>query len=108
VFHEPGLPESKRRTAVKSVSSRTRELAGRASSGMLRLIWNQGTSHLWVEVWGSGSYRARGIPVAPERALNAFRDPYAYAGPHNRPTADWLVSSSAQTVPARTRESHEE
>jgi hypothetical protein len=63
-----------------------RELAERTSSGMrVRLLWWQGTTVLWVELWLPDTDHARAIVVPPERALDAFHHPYAYAGPHNPP-----------------------
>jgi hypothetical protein len=49
------------------------------SSGThVRLLWRQGTRQLWVEVWEAATDRALRIQVPPERALDAFRHPYAY------------------------------
>jgi hypothetical protein len=62
-----------------------RELAERSSSGTrVRLLWRQGTRHLWVEV-RERDERMLAIPVEPERALDAFHHPYAYAGSHGLP-----------------------
>ena len=59
---------------------RTRELAERTSSGTLvRLFWMQGTRDLWVEVWEAQFDVTIVIPAEPERALEAFQHPYAYA-----------------------------
>lgn len=66
---------------MTSASSRTRELAERASSGTrVRLLWRQGTRQLWVEVREPDMDQALAIVVAPERALDAFYHPFAYAG----------------------------
>jgi hypothetical protein len=79
---------------MTSVSSRTRELAERASSGTcVRLLWRQGTRLLWVEVREPEMDRALAILVPPERALDDFHHPYAYAGPHKLAPADSLVGS---------------
>jgi hypothetical protein len=60
---------------------RSRELAERSSNGThVRLLWRQGTGQLWVEVREPDG-RVLAIPVQPERALDAFHHPYAYAGP---------------------------
>jgi hypothetical protein len=64
---------------MTSVRPGTRELAERMSSGAhVRLLWRQGTRQLWVEVWEAATDRALRIQVPPERALDAFRHPYAY------------------------------
>ena len=61
------------------------ELAERSSNGtQVRLLWRRGTSRLWVEVRGPDD-RVLVIPVQPERALDAFHHPYAYAGSRSRP-----------------------
>jgi hypothetical protein len=79
---------------MTSVYSRIRELAERASSGTrVRLLWRQGTRQLWVEVREPDSDRVLAISVPPEQALDAFHHPFAYAGPHLLPLADWLVGS---------------
>ena len=68
---------------MTSVRPRTRELAERASHGaQVRLLWRQGTRQLWVEVREPDD-RVLTIPVQPERALDAFHHPYAYAGSHS-------------------------
>jgi hypothetical protein len=62
---------------------RTRELAERSSSGTrVRLLWRQGTRQVWVEVRERGTGQALAILVPPERALDAFHHPFAYAGTH--------------------------
>ena len=67
---------------MTSVRQRIRELAARASNGtQVRLFWRQGTKLLWVEVRESDD-QVLAIPVRPERALDAFHHPYAYAGGH--------------------------
>ena len=64
-------------------SVRSRELAERSSNGtQVRLLWRQGTRQLWVEVREPDD-RVLAIPVQPERALDAFHHPYAYAGSHS-------------------------
>lgn len=70
---------------MTSVRPRRRELAQRSSSGTeVRLLWRQGTRQLWVEVREPDD-RVLAIPVQPERALDAFHHPYAYAGSHSPP-----------------------
>lgn len=57
-----------------------RELAERASNGtLMRLLWLQGTSELWVEVYEPEFDLTIVIPAEPERALETFNHPYAYA-----------------------------
>jgi hypothetical protein len=75
-------PAAKRDGAMTSVRARSRELAERMSSGTrVRLLWRQGTKRLWIEV--EEPDRVLAILVPPERALDAFHHPYAYAGPHS-------------------------
>jgi hypothetical protein len=65
---------------------RTRELAERTSNGTLvRLFWLQGTRELWVEVCEPEFDVTIVIPTQPERALDAFHHPYAYAAAHTDP-----------------------
>jgi hypothetical protein len=60
-------------------SVRRRELAERSSNGtQVRLLWRHGTRQLWVEVREPDD-RVLAIPVQPDRALDAFHHPYAYA-----------------------------
>ena len=69
---------------MASVRPRRRELAERSSNGtQVRLLWRQGTRRLWVEVRGPDD-RVLAIPVRPERALDAFHHPYAYAASRSR------------------------
>jgi hypothetical protein len=57
-----------------------RELAERVSNGtLMRLLWRQGTHELWVEVYEPEFDVTIVIPAEPERALETFRHPYAYA-----------------------------
>jgi hypothetical protein len=57
-----------------------RELAARSSSGtLMRLLWLQGTRELWVEVYEPELDATIVIPANPERALDTFHHPYAYA-----------------------------
>jgi hypothetical protein len=65
---------------MTSTRPRNRELAERWSNGtQVRLLWRHGTSRLWIEVREPDD-RLLAIPVQPERALDAFHHPYAYAG----------------------------
>ena len=55
--------------------------AARASNGtQVRLLWRRRTRQVWVEVREPERDRALVIPVRPQWALDAFHDPYAYAG----------------------------
>jgi len=66
------------------VPPRSRELAVRASSGtQVRLLWQQGTRRLWVEVWEPATASALRIRAQPENALDVFHHPHAYAGLQN-------------------------
>jgi hypothetical protein len=74
-----------------------RELAERSSSaGLVRLLWHEGTRLVWVEVSPPLGDGALAIRVPPERALDAFRHPYAYAG---RSTGHVRPSRSSDRVP---------
>ncbi len=90
------------------VRPRSRELAERASNGTrVRLLWRQGTRQQWVEVREPDSDRALAIPVQPERALDAFHHPYAYASVHRTllPPESFAVYDRGPRQPARnTRE----
>ena len=71
---------------MTALHPRIRELAERSSSGTrVRLLWRQGTRQLWVEVSPPDSDHALAILVPPERALDAFHHPYAYAGVGGEP-----------------------
>ena len=73
--------------------ARVRELAERTSSRtQVRLLWRAGTRQLWVEVREADD-RVLAIWVQPERALDAFHHPYAYAGTQRlRRRVGWLAS----------------
>jgi hypothetical protein len=61
-----------------------RELAEHTSNGTrIRLYWLQGTRDLWVEIWEPELDITIEIPVDPERALDTYHHPYAYASAHN-------------------------
>ena len=67
----------------------TRELAERRSNGtLIRLLWVQGTRELWVEVREPEVDVAIVIRAEPERALEVFLHPYAYA-PESVRDATW-------------------
>ena len=62
-----------------------RELAERTSNGtLMRLLWLQGTRELWVEVYEPEFDLTIVIPATPERALETFNHPYAYASADSR------------------------
>lgn len=80
--------------AMASGLSRIRQLAERVSSGTrVQLLWRQGTRQLWLEVREPDMGEALVILVHPEQALDGFRHPYAYAGPHSLRPAGSLVGS---------------
>ena len=73
-----------RTEAVTPIRKRIRELAERTSNGTrIRLYWRQGTRELWVEIWEPELDVTIEIPADPERALEVFHHPYAYAAAHN-------------------------
>jgi hypothetical protein len=45
----------------------------------MRLLWLKGTRELWVEIREPELDVTIVIPAEPERALEAFSHPYAYA-----------------------------
>ena len=95
MYHEPTNQFGrKRERAMTSVRPHKRELAERSSNGtQVRLLWRQGTSQLWVEVREPDD-RVLAIPVQPERALDAFYHPYAYASLHSiQLAAESLIGS---------------
>ena len=60
----------------------------------IRKVNEQGTTVLWVEVWSPDADQPLAILVPPERALDAFHHPYAYAGALDlQPPAESLVGS---------------
>jgi hypothetical protein len=93
---------------MTSVRLRSRELAERSSSGTrVRLLWRQGTRHLWVEVREPDD-RMLAIPVPPERALDAFYHPYAYAGSHGLPLRAESLAPHERRPQAADRDYHEQ
>ena len=73
-----------RTEAVTPIRTRIRELAERTSNGTrIRLYWRQGTRDLWVEIWEPELDVTIEIPADPERALDAYHHPYAYASAHH-------------------------
>jgi hypothetical protein len=70
---------------MKSMSDiGNRELDRRKADGIeVALLWNPRTNALVVEVDDELAGERFRIPVAPADALEAFRHPYAYAGPHD-------------------------
>jgi len=58
----------------------TTDLAYRRDGGIeVALFWDRSTGDLSVLVADLASGEAFELPVAPDRALEAFRHPYAYA-----------------------------
>jgi hypothetical protein len=66
-----------------STSPRTlqaRELASRESDGLqIQLLWHPAENALTIEVEDSRLGERFHLPVAPDRALDAFYHPFAYA-----------------------------
>jgi hypothetical protein len=83
---------------MASTQPHVRELAERTSSGTrVRLLWRGGTRQLWVELSQGAGDEALAILVPPERALDAFHHPYAYA------RAQRLESPAESRAGSRTR-----
>jgi hypothetical protein len=59
---------------------RARVLAERDSAGArVTLRWLEGTQEVWLELRDPARQDPLVVAVEPERALDAFRHPYAYA-----------------------------
>ena len=57
-----------------------RELAHRSADGIeVRLLWRASDDALAIEVFDRGADQVFELPVARDRALDAFYHPYAYA-----------------------------
>lgn len=94
---------------MSSTRRRIRELAERTSNGTrVRLLWRQGTRHLWVEVRESATDLPLAIPIPPERALDAFYHPYAYAGAHSPGARPDPLSASDRQLRVARKESREQ
>ena len=112
--HEPPntiapLSAGQGKRGASSTRRPIRELAERTSNGTrVRLLWRQGTRHLWVEVREPDTV-VLAFTVQPERALDAFYHPYAYAGARTVPGArpEPLSASDRQLRVAR-KESREQ
>jgi hypothetical protein len=77
-----GLPLASERKGgvMSSPRSRTRELAAREGDGIcVRLLWHPGDDALTVSVDDARAGDRLEIAVAPDRALDAFYHPFAYA-----------------------------
>jgi hypothetical protein len=65
---------------VMSITSRTRELAARASDGVVvLLLWHPDENAVTVSVEDDRVGDRFQVAVAPDRALDAFYHPFAYA-----------------------------
>ena len=94
---------------LSSTRRRVRELAERSSNGTrVRLLWRQGTRHLWVEVREPTTDLVLAIPIQPERALDAFYHPYAYAGAHSLRRSTGALSASDRQLRVARKESREQ
>jgi hypothetical protein len=63
-----------------SPATQTRELAAREGDGIqVTLLWHPGLNALTVSVEDTRAGRGFRLAVAPDRALDAFYHPYAYA-----------------------------
>jgi hypothetical protein len=68
------------RGGAMSTATQTRELAAREGDGIqVTLLWRPGDNALTVSVEDSRIGRGFQLAVAPDRALDAFYHPYAYA-----------------------------
>jgi hypothetical protein len=64
-----------------TATAQTRELAARESDGIhVLLLWHPRENALTVEVEDARIGDCFQLAVAPERALDAFHHPFAYAG----------------------------
>ena len=63
-----------------SPATQTRELASREGDGIqVTLLWHPSENALTVSVEDAHAGRGFQLAVAPDRALDAFYHPYAYA-----------------------------
>jgi hypothetical protein len=68
------------RGGAMSPTTQTRELAAREGDGIqVTLLWHPGEDALTVSVEDTRLERGFHLAVAPDRALDAFYHPYAYA-----------------------------
>ena len=75
-----GRPLAGRGSTISKERNGRRELAESRSNGeVVRLYWLHGTREVWVEVYDAELDLTIVIPAEPDRALDAFRDPYRYA-----------------------------
>jgi hypothetical protein len=66
--------------AVSSTTLKTRELAARESDGIhVALLWHPGENALTVSVEDERAGDRFRLAVTPDRALDAFYHPFAYA-----------------------------
>jgi hypothetical protein len=73
-------PRTTRGGAVSPALSDTRELAARESDGIhVQLLWHSDENALTVSVEDARVGDRFQLAVAPERALDAFYHPFAYA-----------------------------
>jgi hypothetical protein len=69
-----------RRNEMSSTTDNTRELAARESDGLhVLLLWHPRENALTVQVEDDRLGDGFHLAVAPERALDAFYHPFAYA-----------------------------
>jgi hypothetical protein len=73
-------PRTTRGGAMSPARLDTRELAARESDGIhVQLLWNRDENALTVSVEDARVGDRFQLAVAPERALDAFYHPFAYA-----------------------------
>jgi hypothetical protein len=88
-------------TATSATDSPFRELAHRANDGVeVVLFWHEASSELTVCVSDARSGAYFELAAAPERALDVFHHPYAYAAFEGVPYDDALLPSWAQAAAA--------
>jgi hypothetical protein len=54
----------------------------------MRPLWLHGTRELWVEIYEPEFDVTIVIPAEPERALDTFHHPYAYAAAHRESASE--------------------
>jgi hypothetical protein len=80
MYDDVDQPLAERANAITEARKGRRELAESTSNGeLVRLYWLDGTREVWVEIYDSELDLTIVIPAEPDRALDAFRDPYLYA-----------------------------
>ena len=89
--------------------SETRELAARDSDGIhVRLLWHPRRNAVTVSVEDAQIGDRFELAISPDRALDAFYHPYAYAGAHSLRRSTGALSASDRQLRVARKESREQ